>query len=66
MELGQIVRWFERRCYLRGYSRMSSVATQYVYVEDVQTGEYFTVPIEEIEPEPPQPTGEPPKGPAGD
>ncbi len=60
MELGQLVRWRGRRCYVRGYSRLSSAERQYVYLEDARTAEYFTVPIEEIEPEPLHEAEEPP------
>ena len=62
VKLDEIVRWRGRRCFLRGYSRMSSADTQYVHREEVETGERFTVALDEGEPEHLHAVDEPPKG----
>ncbi len=51
MNIGDIVQWEGRRYYLRGYTRMSSADAQFVDLQDVETGEWRTAPMDEIEPE---------------
>lgn len=48
MEIGNIVIYKGRRYVLRGFTRLSSLQTHAV-LEDVETGEWTTVPLDEVE-----------------
>jgi hypothetical protein len=52
VNLHDIVKWEGRRYYLRGYARMSSVDAQFVHLQDVETGEWRTAPLDDVKPEP--------------
>jgi hypothetical protein len=55
MNIGDIVIWGERRFRLLGFSRKSLPETE-AQLEDLETGEWMSVPVEEVtaaEDEPP-------------
>jgi hypothetical protein len=54
MNLGDLVIYHGRRHVVRGFSRMGTTS-QHVHLEDVETGEQITVPLDEVEPVPCKP-----------
>jgi len=49
VRIGDSVRYRLRRYIVRGFTRVSS-SVQHVVLEDVETGEFVTVPMAEVEP----------------
>jgi hypothetical protein len=53
MKIGDLVLYQGRRYYLRGLDPMS-VPERQAFLEDAETGDEVTAPIDEIAPEPPE------------
>lgn len=49
MEIDDTVNYQGRRFVVRGFSRMSDVERQHVHIEDMETHEWLTVPLDDLE-----------------